>query len=204
MAPTWAIRDVSGRDGPDASSGSAGSRAGSPPDFADVHARYFDFVWSSARRLGVPPDALDDVVQNIFIVIHSKLSTLERPESLQSWIYGIARRSVLRYFRTQRHTASFEQNLAWLEETRAPTPKTPYELGEQRDRLRLLAKLLQELDAPKREILVLAEMEELTPLEIAEALEIPLNTVYSRLRAARTQFEDALARHRAREAGGTP
>jgi RNA polymerase sigma-70 factor (ECF subfamily) len=202
MAPTWAMRDVSGPDEPDVPSGSAESRNGSPLSFAEVHARYFEFVWSSARRLGVPEEAMDDVVQNVFIVIHAKLATLERPESLRSWIYGIARRLVLKYFRAQRQTASVEQQLAWLEQTHGPAPKTPLELTEHRDQLRLLAELLAELDPLKREVLVLAEMEELTPAQIAEALEIPLNTVYSRLRAARTQFEEGLARHHAREARG--
>jgi RNA polymerase sigma-70 factor (ECF subfamily) len=60
--------------------------------------------------------------------------------------------------------------------------------------------LLAELDEPKREVFVLAEVEEMTMPEIASALEIPLNTAYSRLRAARQAFEAALARHDARAA----
>ena len=55
------------------------------PSFRSVYEGYFDFVWSCARRLGVPPDAIDDVVQEIFIVVHSRLKTLERPASLRSW-----------------------------------------------------------------------------------------------------------------------
>jgi RNA polymerase sigma-70 factor (ECF subfamily) len=54
--------------------------------------------------------------------------------------------------------------------------------------------LLEELDEPKREVFAMAELDELTVPEIAEILEIPLNTVYSRLRAARQAFEEVLAR----------
>lgn len=54
--------------------------------FESIYRQYFDFVWSSVRRLGVSPAAVDDVVQEIFIVIHSRLHTLEKPQALRSWI----------------------------------------------------------------------------------------------------------------------
>jgi RNA polymerase sigma-70 factor (ECF subfamily) len=79
---------------------------------------------------------------------------------------------------------------------------TPSEQNEQKDRLKLLAKLLGELDEVKREVFWLAELDEMTVPEIAQALDIPLNTAYSRLRAARQAFELALTRHAARERGG--
>jgi RNA polymerase sigma-70 factor (ECF subfamily) len=58
---------------------------------------------------------------------------------------------------------------------------------------------LGDLDEKKREVLVLSELEELTAPEIAEALGINLNTVYSRLRLAREEFDRVAARYRARE-----
>ena len=64
------------------------------PDFETIYDQYFRFVWSSVRRLGVGMDAIDDVVQDVFIVIHSKLHTVRDPSALRSWIYGIVRRTV--------------------------------------------------------------------------------------------------------------
>jgi RNA polymerase sigma-70 factor (ECF subfamily) len=61
--------------------------------------------------------------------------------------------------------------------------------------------LLEEIDWPKREVFMLAELEQMTAPEIAEALDIPLNTAYSRLRAARIAFEEGLTRHNARAEG---
>jgi RNA polymerase sigma-70 factor, ECF subfamily len=46
---------------------------------------------------------------------------------------------------------------------------------------------------------VMAELEEMTAPEIAEITAVPLNTVYSRLRAARADFDVALKRRRARD-----
>jgi RNA polymerase sigma-70 factor (ECF subfamily) len=168
------------------------------PSFAEVYKQYFDFVWSSARHLGVGNAAIDDVVQEAFIVIHERLHTLQQPESLRSWIYGVVRRTVSGHRRTNRP----EEDAVARYETVAPTlsapPTTPLDAVEQNAQLELLSSLLAELDEAKREVFILAELEELSVPEIAEALEIPLNTAYSRLRAARQAFEAGLSRRAAR------
>lgn len=174
------------------------------PSFEEIYERYFDFVWSSARRLGAGEAAIDDIVQEIFIVIHAKVSTLQKPESLRSWIYGIARRTVSNYHRATRAREASGIGLVAHHELELPLPKTPLDLTEQTDQIRLLWSLLDELDPAKREVLVLVELEEMTVPEAAEALEIPLNTAYSRLRVARQEFEAAFARRALREKGGQP
>ena len=73
--------------------------------------------------------------------------------------------------------------------------------AEQDDEEDREALLLEELDEPKRELFALVELDELSVPEAADALEIPLNTAYSRLRAARLAFEAALALHEARAKG---
>ncbi len=166
----------------------------SVPPFSEVYQQYFDFVWSSARHLGVGSSAIDDVVQEAFIVIHARLHTLQQPESLRSWIYGVVRRTVSGHRRAKRP----EESASARYETLGPAQSTPLELVEQNAQLELLSNLLGELDEAKREVFILAELEELSVPEIAEALEIPLNTVYSRLRAARLAFEAGLSRRAAR------
>ncbi|HEU5074208.1 MAG TPA: sigma factor-like helix-turn-helix DNA-binding protein, partial [Polyangiaceae bacterium] len=69
-------------------------------------------------------------------------------------------------------------------------------------RLELLSSLLAGLTDVKREVFILAELEEMSVPEIAAALDIPLNTAYSRLRHARQEFEAALARRLANERRG--
>ena len=63
-----------------------------------------------------------------------------------------------------------------------------------RDTLARLDAALSMLDLDRRAVLVLHEIEEMTAPEIAQVLNIPLNTVYSRLRVAREKLEGALAR----------
>lgn len=171
--------------------------------FEAIYRQYFDFVWSCARRLGVGAEAVDDVVQEVFVVVHAKLSTLENQEALRSWLYGIVRRVSLRHHRTRRHyTASMAavETETLAQSTSVPTPA---ELTESAADAQLCEALLAQLDEPKREILALVEIESLSVPEAAQALEIPLNTAYSRLRVARQEFEAALARHAARQKGAS-
>jgi RNA polymerase sigma-70 factor (ECF subfamily) len=174
------------------------------PPFETIYERYFEFVWASTRRLGVAPAAVDDVVQEIFMVIHAKIQSLQKPQSLRSWIYGIVRRTVSDHHRSRRTREASGAAFAVQSELELPAPPTPSDLAEQSDQVKLLFRLLEEIDAPKREVFMLAELEEMTVPEIAEALEIPVNTAYSRLRAARILFEEKVTRRALGEKGGGP
>jgi RNA polymerase sigma-70 factor (ECF subfamily) len=166
------------------------------PSFRSVYDEYFDFVWTSTRRLGVPVDAVDDVVQEVFVVISDRLGTVEQPASLRSWIYGVVRRTVSTYHRSRRVRSASESHDPF-EDASSPMQPSPLDLAVLNDEVRLLWRLLGDIGPLKREVFVLAELEEMTMPEIAEAIGVPLNTAYSRLRVARQEFNDALARHEA-------
>jgi RNA polymerase sigma-70 factor (ECF subfamily) len=63
----------------------------------------------------------------------------------------------------------------------------------------LLERLLARVPPSKRELLILVDVEQLSVVEAADALEINLNTAYSRLRAGRAEFSESLERYRAKE-----
>jgi len=173
--------------------------------FTEIYQCFFNFVWSCARRMGIPDNEIDDVVQDVFIVIHGRLKTLEQPESLRSWIYGIIRRTASTYHRARRMKVTSAAALNSEPLTQYPEQPSPQDLALRSDESKLLWSLLAKLDAPKREVFVLAELDEMTAPEIAAAIEVPLNTVYSRLRSARQDVEAALARHHAQMTkGGRP
>jgi RNA polymerase sigma-70 factor, ECF subfamily len=165
------------------------------PSFRAVYDEYFDFAWTCARRLGVPMEAIDDVVQEAFIVVHARLRTLERPASLRSWLYGVVRRTASTYHRSRNARTARESSTLASEATAGLLQPSPLDLAVLGEKVKLLWRLLGQLDPRKREVLVLAEIEEMTMPEIAEAIDVPLNTAYSRLRVARQEFDEALARH---------
>ncbi len=195
MSTSDAAALLSSDDEPEAARSSPNFRV---PTFAEIYRTYFGFVWSCTRRLGVTEAELDDVVQEVFIVINAKLATLEQPESLRSWVYGIVRRTVSTHRRAKRAKVAYTAEYVARPEMQYPQLPSPQQLAEQSDQVRLLWSLLEKIDPAKREVFVLAELDEMTAPEIASAIEVPLNTVYSRLRAARQELEEALQRHDAR------
>jgi len=171
-----------------------------PGDLARIYEEHFDFVWRSARRLGVPDSAVDDVVQEVFIVVHRQLASFEGRSSMKTWLFGILRNVVLR----QRRSWARRREEA-LEESAVAADAAPADehLAE-REARRVLHALLAGLDDDKRAVFVLAELEQMSAPEIAEATGLKLNTVYSRLRLARIAFTRAIARHRAADARRNP
>jgi RNA polymerase sigma-70 factor, ECF subfamily len=172
------------------------------PDFDALYDEYADFVWRNARRLGIAPGALDDVVQDVFLVAHRRLGGLTHGDSLRAWMFSIVIHVVRGYRRSLRRkdpkhrSASSTSDPDGLPDT---STNDPLVSAEQTDAVRLLHRVLGELDEAKREVFVLAELEEMTEREISAVIGENVNTVHSRLRAARCDFDQAVLRHRSRD-----
>jgi RNA polymerase sigma-70 factor, ECF subfamily len=165
-----------------------------PPCFSEIYDQYFKFVWRSLRRLGVPPTLLDDAAQEVFLIVHRRLPDFEGRSSLKTWLFGIV-------LNVSQHAI---RSAARHRPDRLPPPVTVAEATPQDELVRaeameILYRLLDQLPAERRSAFVMAELEEMSASEIAEAARLPLNTVYSRLRLARRDFEAALKRLRVRE-----
>lgn len=163
------------------------SPAAANPDLVAVYREHFQFVWRSARRLGALPGAVDDVVQDVFLIVARRLAEFRGEASVRTWLFAITMRVV------QVHRRSVSRHLRRVEafaEAHAEGGGTdPY---ARKDAADALVKLLDQLDDDRRAVFVLAELEGMTAQEIAAGLGLNVNTVYSRLRAARQQIERQL------------
>ncbi len=169
------------------------------PSLDAVYEEHFDFVWRTARRLGVPESAADDVVQDTFLVLHRRLAEYDGERPMRRWLVGILTRVVADHRRRyRRKDAACVPHPEESERALPSSTPPPCADAEQAESVRLLDALLAELDEDKREVLVLAQLEEMTVPEIAELLAANVNTIYARLRTARREFDAAYARHRAR------
>lgn len=180
-------------------SGTAGLVAqGAAYNFTDVYEDHFSFVWRTVRRLGVAERSCDDAVQDVFLVVHRRLTHFEGRSSLASWIFGIARRVAKDH---RRRSQRKDRGQAFPEEGLPDgNSPSPLDSAARTQARQLLYQMLESLDDDKREVFVLAELEQMSAPEIAAAISVNLNTVYSRLRAARRAFDAAVARHQASEA----
>src|SRR5512138_277767 len=174
----------------------ADARGEGGPDFDTLYEENLKYIWRAARRLGVDPADSDDVVQEVFVVAHRRLPDFEGRAELRTWLYKILVRVVRHYFRSQQRKPGHRPvaTLDELEALRDPRAGGPAEAVERQDAVRVLDGLLARLDAQKREVFVLAEIEQLSAVAIAEILGENVNTIYSRLRSARQEFERAVAR----------
>ncbi len=180
-------------------SGSGGSEASGSLTLGDIYRQHFDFVWRGLRRMGVPPGSMDDAAQDVFLVVHRKLASFQRRSSVKTWLFGIVARVAHDYRRSEKRKGDPVRRGEPTALDRLPDRVTPgpMQRAEQSASIRLLDGLLAQLTPEKRDVFFLAELEQMTAPEIGEALGVPLTTVYSRLRAARSEFEEALSRHRA-------
>ncbi len=166
------------------------------PTFRELYDQHFDFVFRSARRLGVHPRSVEDAAQDVFLVVHRRLSDFEGRSSVKTWLYGITRRVAKDYRRrASRKETGLVSTAGPVGSQLVSSQNSPDEDAARREAVATLETILENLDESRREVFVLAEMEQMTAPEIAEALSLNLNTTYSRLRTARAEFEKAVARH---------
>lgn len=163
-------------------------------DFNALYANEFGFVWRCLRALGVASADLDDATQEVFMILHRRLESLSEPEALRGWIYGVVRNVAANYKRGARRKAA--SVIALEHEPTMVTSKTPLDNALVQEAAHSLEQFLAGLDSNKREVFLLAEIEEWTIPEVARVTGVPVNTAYTRLRSARLEFERFLNQHR--------
>jgi len=168
----------------------AGERRGT--SFDDVYERYFEFVWRSLRMLGVSRNSLDDAVQDVFNTIARQLSSFEGRSSLRTWVFGVAQFTAANHRRAERRKSGplepLDEDLASAE----PSPDAHVEAKQLAD---VVLSFCAELEPGRRAVFVLGLLEDVPAAEIAELLQIPVNTVYSRVRALKKALRERLELH---------
>ena len=131
------------------------------------------------KRVPDEPSA-EDILQDVFLKIHTHIDSLRQEEKLQSWIYQIARNAITDYYRTHRHTPDL--------------PETPYVPEDPfddvvSDLLPYVKELVDSLPPDYRVALILTEYEGLTQRELAERLGISVSGAKSRVQRAREKVK---------------
>jgi RNA polymerase sigma-70 factor, ECF subfamily len=162
-----------------------------PPTFRSIFDSEFDFVYRTLRRFGIREADATDQAQEVFIVVHQLLPDYDASRPIRPWLVAIAYRVAGRYRTLARNVREvLDEEPAELADS-APIASSQLEEEERRA---LTLEALGQVELSRRAVFVLAEIEEQPIPEIAEALSIPLNTAYSRLRLAREDFEKAVRR----------
>lgn len=155
--------------------------------FAETYEAQFAYLHRYLRRLGVRPRDLEDVCHEVFLVFHRKMDQITEGVTDRAFLLGVATRAAADYRRLKRHSVLELDGGDRSDAHAGADAENLYAL--RRD----LEVLLDRLSDERRAVLVMHELEGLTAPEMATVLGIPLNTVYSRIRLARADFERAVA-----------
>lgn len=151
--------------------------------FHDLYDRQFSYVYKTVRRFGVPSGDAADAVQEVFVVVFRRWGELDLERPIRPWLFGVARRVAAAHRR--RGTGP-----------EGPNPESLAAGGTDADqdlaRRELLWAALGQVDEGRCAVFILHELEGYTAPEIGRILDIPTNTVYSRLRIARKEVLEAV------------
>jgi RNA polymerase sigma-70 factor (ECF subfamily) len=163
-----------------------------PLALAEIYRRHVGDIGRWAARLGGPRIDVDDVVQEVFIVINRQLSGFRGEARLTTWLFRITERVV----RNHRRWWAVRRILTRLtprhDELLAAHDADALELLERQASIAEAYRVLDRLPEKYRRILILSELEEMKPEDIATLLEARIETVRVWLHRARRMFLDRL------------
>jgi RNA polymerase sigma-70 factor (ECF subfamily) len=168
-----------------------------PASFPEIFQQHARFLWRTLMNLGVPSHEAQDLCQEVLIIVHRRLPEFAGT-SLRGWLYGICARVASDY----RRSARVRREILHGEVPDAGSLLHAVDQHEQSAQRKRLMRALERLEQDKRTALVLHDVEELTLAEVSEALGLPLQTVYSRIKSARQELRRELERDSQREPGG--
>ena len=152
----------------------AAANCGDAEAFAVLYHRHRDWVAKLALRFTGQPDLALDVLQETFLYLLRKFPGFTLTARLQTFLYPAVKNLAIA---ARRKAERFRSDPVELNDLPAPTPQPPTRREE-------LAQALAMLSDEHREVLLLRFVDDLSLAEIADALEVPLGTVKSRLHNA--------------------
>ena len=158
--------------------------------YREFFAEHLRYVWRTLRRLGVAEKDCEDVAQEAFIAIHKHFAERDPARPVKPWIFGFAFRVALAH---KRRASTKSEVLGEVVDAVADSAPDPATVTEARDAYRVVHAALAALPMEQRAVVIMHELDDIGAPEIAEALAIPLNTVYSRLRLGRDRLRTILA-----------
>jgi RNA polymerase sigma-70 factor, ECF subfamily len=165
-----------------------------PLDFTVLYDAWFDDVARWLLALGAPSADIEDLAQEVFLVVRRRLGDFDG-RNIAGWLYRIASRQVWQHRRRR-----------WIQKVFSMRPSVNIEdipdqqMGadttiETKEKRQQLAKIVSRMSEKRRVVFMLFEVEGYSGEEIADTLDVPINTVWTRLHYARKDFFAQLAQH---------
>ena len=165
-------------------------------DIGEAYQEHAPFIARVIQQLTGAGPHVDDLLQETFIVAYKKRNQFEGRSALRTWLYGIAKNLCMHHKRGLARFLNFKEKLQTAPTSEARRPDQNLEVSRE---LELAESVITSLSFKQREVFVLYELEEMEGPEIAELLNIPIGTVWTRLHKARQVFQAKLEKKKMRE-----
>jgi len=184
------------------------AKAGNISAFEELVKRYDRNVFRIAQHITQNREDAEDVVQDAFLKAYQNLANFQEQSKFYTWLVRIAVNEALMRLRRRRpeRMVSLDEDIKTEEDTMprevadwAPNPEQLYTQGELKE---ILGKTIQGLPPSFRTVFVLRDVEGLSTEETAEALDLSIPAVKSRLLRARLQLRERLSKYFRNRIGG--
>jgi len=146
-------------------------------------------IWPKLNRIalswGCSSEQANDLAQETCMIALDKFQQLRKPEAMESWMISIMNNCHKRYLRDRREVTSLDDNPL-------PGPDDPENNIDQQSILTRVRRAISQLNDDQRKILTLVDMEGMSYIETANALDLKVGTVMSRLARGRNRLRTLL------------
>ncbi len=144
------------------------------------------FVYNVALKITFNREDAQEVTQEVFLIVHSKLKQFRGESSLKTWVYRIAVNCAINF---ARKTKGHKNSSVEYEDHLAPRVEADVHKNIEKEHYdKAVDKILSSLNQEQRTCVILRNIEGLSYEQIAETLQININTVRSRLKRAREKI----------------
>lgn len=157
-------------------------------EFQGIYREEFGYVWNALQRLGIRGADLQDLTHDVFVTAYRRWDSYDSSRPVRPWLFGIAYRVVLDFKRKFQNHREFA-----VEVPGATTTTTAEDIVAGNQAKDLAFRIIDSMGLEQRAVFLMHDLEGHSAAEISDAVSVPLNTVYSRLRLARKHFNDAVA-----------
>jgi RNA polymerase sigma-70 factor, ECF subfamily len=184
------------------------AKGGDVSAFEDLVKRYDRNVFRIAQHITQNREDAEDVVQDAFLKAYQNLGQFQGQSKFYTWLVRIAVNEALMRLRRRRpeRMVSLDEDVKTEDDSVprevadwSPNPEQQYSQAELKD---ILTRTIQGLPPSFRTVFVLRDVEGLSTEEAAEALDLSIPAVKSRLLRARLQLRERLSRYFQKRNGG--
>lgn len=166
---------------------------GNKEAYNDLYHCTESFIYYCVVKNGVPEDAIQDVMQEVYIGMFRNLETLRDVHAVLGWIKSIAFHKSMDYFRHNKNEIFIRDEEPFIGNSELmDTMELPENIADNKESQRLIRNLIDALPEDYKQILVAYYFDECKVNEIAEALDIPAGTVKTKLFRARKQLQESI------------